>query len=77
MAIDFEIRTELRDFLQYRTWDFDFSESCTRARDPFSQRFQVVCKRLAERFTISVVFVTTLNDIDTVLKIVFGFNFGV
>src|SRR5256885_344278 len=76
MTIDFQVCAELRDLLEHGSFNFDLPKIRPRSRDPFAQLLLIVSKRLAKCFAAAIVSLATLNDVDSILKIVFGFYFG-
>ena len=75
MTIDFEVRTELRDLRRYRSRDRELIQARARSRNALAELLLTGGIRFTERFAISIVAFTTLDDVDTVLEIVFGCDF--
>ena len=77
MPIDFEIGAELRDLLDQWSRNREFIQTRARSCNAFAQLLLIGGERFAERFAISIVAFTPLDDVDTILKIVLGCDFGV
>src|SRR6185503_16316472 len=77
MTIDFQVRAELRDLLQHGSRNIDLREVRTRTRDSLAQLLLIFSKRLTKRFPISIVTFATLDDIDSILKVVLCFDLNV
>jgi hypothetical protein len=77
MTVDFQIRTELRDLFEHTTINVGPRQVCTRACNSFSQLLLVGVIGFTERVSIAIVTFTTLNNVDSILQVVFGDDFGV